>query len=88
MPHLLNALWDEDFFFGRETLVAGLQQRRLSSSCACRVRPCGSGKSSLAIRGLIPSLREHRPGLQVVNLLGVRGDLLCLYAAATAVGSR
>ncbi len=59
---------DREFFFGRETLVADLVQRLEAEPFLALLGPSGSGKSSAALAGLVPTLREAQPELQLAYL--------------------
>jgi WD40 repeat protein/class 3 adenylate cyclase len=48
---------DAPYFFGREQLVGELAARTVGSGFLAVVGPSGSGKSSVVLAGLIPSLR-------------------------------
>ena len=56
------------FFFGREQLVAELQQALSKDNFLAVLGPSGSGKSSVVLAGLIPQLRAEQPSLQMAYL--------------------
>ncbi|MEJ2733209.1 MAG: CHAT domain-containing protein [Anaerolineae bacterium] len=59
---------DQEFFFGREALIADLVQRLEVQPFLALLGPSGSGKSSAALAGLVPALREAQPELQLAYL--------------------
>jgi hypothetical protein len=59
---------DWEFFFGREALVAGLQERLAKHGFLAVLGPSGSGKSSLVLAGLVHKLQEQENGLQFAYL--------------------
>ena len=61
-------LEDREFFFGREALVARLQERLTEHSFLAILGPSGSGKSSLALAGLVPALQARSPGHRLAYL--------------------
>ena len=61
---LVAFIYDERaFFFGREALIADLQQRLDEHPFLAVLGPSGSGKSSLVLAGLIPALEARHPDL-------------------------
>lgn len=56
------------FFFGRDALVAALLERLGDGRFLAVAGPSGAGKSSAVLAGLVPALRERRPGLRLVYL--------------------
>jgi WD40 repeat protein len=59
---------EEEFFFGREALVETLVERLKTQRFLALLGPSGSGKSSVALAGLVPALRRTRPDLQLAYL--------------------
>lgn len=57
---------DRDDFHGREALVGALAQRLDEERFLALVGPSGSGKSSLALAGLVPALRRRATGRVLV----------------------
>lgn len=51
-------------FFGREDDSDRVTHHLLAQRLTCLVGPSGTGKSSLAAAGVLPRLRQHRPGLK------------------------
>jgi WD40 repeat protein/energy-coupling factor transporter ATP-binding protein EcfA2 len=56
------------FFFGREPLVQELKQKLVGEHFLAVVGKSGCGKSSLVLAGLVPTLQEEQPELQLVYL--------------------
>ncbi len=56
------------FFFGREALMGALLEQLERKRFLAISGPSGSGKSSLVLAGILPSLRAKRPGLGLVYL--------------------
>jgi WD40 repeat protein len=56
---------DAEFFFGREALVERLRQRLADGNFLVVIGPSGSGKSSLVMAGLVPTLQRSVPGVRV-----------------------
>jgi formylglycine-generating enzyme required for sulfatase activity/energy-coupling factor transporter ATP-binding protein EcfA2 len=60
----------QSLFFGREPLVEQLMETLASSRLVALIGPSGSGKSSAALAGLLPKLREgkstHLPSWHIV----------------------
>nr|MBD2222450.1 CHAT domain-containing protein [Calothrix sp. FACHB-1219] len=59
---------NQKFFFGREKLVAQLQQKLEKENFLAVFGASGSGKSSLVLAGLIPALKEKQPDLQMAYM--------------------
>lgn len=59
---------DQQFFFGRESLIERLRQRLNQSAFLAVLGPSGSGKSSLVLAGLLPVLLRQQPGLQIITM--------------------
>src|SRR5262249_24956868 len=59
---------DREFFFGRETLIARLEEKLAGHNFLAVLGPSGSGKSSLVLAGLIPALRAKEPRLRMTYL--------------------
>ncbi|HEX2326327.1 MAG TPA: hypothetical protein VHQ00_13095, partial [Chloroflexota bacterium] len=59
---------DREFFFGREALVARLQEHLTEHPFLAILGPSGSGKSSLALAGLVPALQARSPGHRLAYL--------------------
>ncbi|AGP51966.1 helix-turn-helix domain-containing protein [Streptomyces rapamycinicus] len=60
---------DHERFFGRDQLVADVQELVLRRRFAAVVGLSGSGKSSLLRAGLIPALRADGPSLAAIRIL-------------------
>ncbi len=56
------------FFFGRELLVAELQQALSKDNFLAVLGPSGSGKSSVVLAGLIPQLQKQQTNLHMAYL--------------------
>ncbi|AFZ57906.1 CHAT domain-containing protein [Anabaena cylindrica] len=54
---------NREFFFGREQLIAQLQEKLTEHNFLAVLGASGSGKSSVVLAGLIPLLQEKQPGL-------------------------
>jgi hypothetical protein len=54
---------DREFFFGRENLIAALRRKVAEHRFLPVLGPSGSGKSSLVLAGLIPTLQRAEPNL-------------------------
>ena len=52
---------DSGLFFGRDRFIDELRDRVLTHALVGLVGPSGSGKSSIALAGLVPRLRGERP---------------------------
>ncbi|MCP4376147.1 MAG: CHAT domain-containing protein [bacterium] len=59
---------DREFFFGRKSLMQTLQQKLEQDRFLAVLGPSGSGKSSVVLAGLIPSLQEENSDLRMVYL--------------------
>ncbi|QDL11352.1 hypothetical protein DP113_28660 [Brasilonema octagenarum UFV-E1] len=59
---------NREFFFGREELIAQLQQKLTEHNFLAVLGGSGSGKSSLVLAGLIPKLQEKQIGLLSVYM--------------------
>ncbi|MBW4625721.1 MAG: PD40 domain-containing protein [Brasilonema octagenarum HA4186-MV1] len=59
---------NREFFFGREELIAQLQQKLTEHNFLAVLGGSGSGKSSLVLAGLIPKLQEKQTGLVSVYM--------------------
>ncbi len=56
---------DQEFFFGREGLINTLIGRLDEYPFLAVLGASGSGKSSLVLAGVVPTLHQQKPGLQV-----------------------
>ena len=56
---------NREFFFGREQLIAQLQQELTEHNFLAVLGASGSGKSSVVLAGLIPAIHEQQPSLVV-----------------------
>ena len=74
---------DREFFFGRETLVGELDARLSERPFLAVVGPSGSGKSSLVLAGLLPTLRQQDPDLQTTSFTPGSDPVAQLAAALT-----
>ncbi|MGF2040561.1 MAG: eIF2A-related protein [Nostoc sp. CmiVER01] len=61
-------LENREFFFGREQLIAQLQQKLAQDNFLPVLGASGSGKSSLVLAGLIPALQSQQPNLQMAYM--------------------
>jgi hypothetical protein len=59
---------DREFFFGREGLIARLEGKLAEHNFLAVLGPSGSGKSSLVLAGLIPTLQAKESHLQMAYL--------------------
>ncbi|WP_313707867.1 nSTAND1 domain-containing NTPase [Planktothrix agardhii] len=59
---------DQEFFFGRELLIENLKKRLTEHPFLAVVGNSGSGKSSLVLAGLIPSLQTQQNDLKLAYL--------------------
>lgn len=59
---------NHEFFFGREALIAQLEQQLTKHKFLAIFGASGSGKSSVVLAGLIPFLQKKQPGLEMVYL--------------------
>ena len=59
---------DREFFFGREALIEHLRQKLADYPFLAVLGPSGSGKSSLVLAGLLPTLQAQEPNLQMAYL--------------------
>ncbi|BAY14861.1 WD-40 repeat-containing protein [Anabaenopsis circularis NIES-21] len=59
---------NREFFFGREQLISQLQQKLTEHNFLAVLGASGSGKSSVVLAGLIPTLQEKQPGLALAYL--------------------
>lgn len=72
---------DRALFFGREQLVARLDARLAEHPFLALLGSSGSGKSSLALAGLVPAVERRRPGLRWVRTTPGAEPLARLEAA-------
>ncbi|MEJ6486827.1 CHAT domain-containing protein [Nostoc punctiforme UO1] len=61
-------LEDCEFFFGREQLIAQLQEKLAQDNFLPVLGASGSGKSSVVLAGLIPALQSQQPNLQMAYI--------------------
>ncbi|MBD2494311.1 SUMF1/EgtB/PvdO family nonheme iron enzyme [Nostoc sp. FACHB-280] len=61
-------LEDREFFFGREQLIAQLQEKLAQDNFLPVLGASGSGKSSVVLAGLIPALQSQQPNLQMAYM--------------------
>ncbi|MEH2113502.1 nSTAND1 domain-containing NTPase [Nostoc sp.] len=54
---------NREFFFGREQVIVQLQQKLAEHNFLAVLGASGSGKSSVVLAGLIPTLQQFQPGL-------------------------
>ncbi|MDZ8189931.1 MAG: CHAT domain-containing protein [Nostoc sp. ChiSLP02] len=59
---------NREFFFGREQLIAQLQEKLTEHNFLAVLGASGSGKSSVVLGGLIPLLQEKQPDLQLAYM--------------------
>lgn len=72
---------DQEFFFGREGLVARLRERLVRDKFLAVLGSSGCGKSSVVLAGLVPALRAGEPELAPVVLVPGADPLARLDAA-------
>jgi WD40 repeat protein len=75
---------DREFFFGREVLTDRLMRRIKTERFLAVLGASGSGKSSLILAGLLPSLKEDNPAVFVPGTDPLRA---LEEALATSIGS-
>lgn len=63
------------FFFGREDLVARLSERLLLHRFLAVLGPSGSGKSSVVLAGVVPTLQRRNPALRIAYMTPGREPL-------------
>ncbi|MEH1819141.1 MAG: SUMF1/EgtB/PvdO family nonheme iron enzyme [Nostoc sp.] len=59
---------NREFFFGRDELIAQLQQRLSEHNFLAVLGASGSGKSSLVLAGLIPALQQQQSDLAIAYM--------------------
>ncbi|MBD2494307.1 SUMF1/EgtB/PvdO family nonheme iron enzyme [Nostoc sp. FACHB-280] len=59
---------NREFFFGRDELIAQLQQKLTEHNFLAVLGASGSGKSSLVLAGLIPALQQQQPSLAIAYM--------------------
>jgi WD40 repeat protein/energy-coupling factor transporter ATP-binding protein EcfA2 len=86
----LNAFRPEDgeFFFGRELLIQKLQNKLAEDNFLAVLGPSGSGKSSVVLAGLIPSLQMQQKGLQMAYMTPSTEPLVQLETTLSKVQDR
>ncbi|MCC5639230.1 CHAT domain-containing protein [Nostoc sp. CHAB 5844] len=76
---------NREFFFGREQLIAQLQHKLTEHNFLAVLGASGSGKSSVVLAGLIPTLQEKQPGLTLAYLTPSSNPTEQLQASLSAV---
>jgi len=76
---------DQEFFFGREKLIADLKQKLTTPQFLAVLGPSGSGKSSLILAGLVPQLLVQQPELKSAYLTPSYDPLAQLTKAQESV---
>jgi len=76
---------DQEFFFGRELLIENLKKRLTEHPFLAVVGNSGSGKSSLVLAGLIPSLQKQKTDLKVAYLTPKSDPIAQLNASLSQV---
>lgn len=74
------------FFHGRKALVAALVERLETQPLMPVLGSSGSGKSSVVMAGVIPTLQDRQPSLQVAQMKPGDDPLARLEAALGALG--
>src|SRR5262249_13783972 len=59
---------NREFFFGREALIQRLERKLADHPFLAVLGPSGSGKSSVVLAGLIPSLQVRQSNLAIAYL--------------------
>ncbi|WP_413198593.1 eIF2A-related protein [Nostoc piscinale] len=76
---------NREFFFGREQLITQLQQKLAEHNFLAVLGASGSGKSSVVLAGLIPTLQEKQPDLVLAYLTPNNNPSEQLQASLSAV---
>ncbi|ALF51779.1 WD40 repeat-containing protein [Nostoc piscinale CENA21] len=76
---------NREFFFGREQLITQLQQKLAEHNFLAVLGASGSGKSSVVLAGLIPTLQEKQPDLALAYLTPNTNPSEQLQASLSAV---
>jgi hypothetical protein len=76
-----------EFFKGREELVEKLVTRLAGHSFLAVLGPSGCGKSSLVLAGLVPTLRDTEPDLQMAYMTPGNDPCAQLAASLDATGA-
>ncbi|MBD2593023.1 CHAT domain-containing protein [Nostoc spongiaeforme FACHB-130] len=76
---------NREFFFGREQLITQLQQKLSEHNFLAVLGASGSGKSSVVLAGLIPTLQEKQPDLVLAYLTPNNNPSEQLQASLSAV---
>jgi hypothetical protein len=77
---------DHEFFFGREEMVAQLEETLGRAHFLAVLGASGSGKSSVVLAGLLPGLRSREPDLRLATMTPGRTPLARLEASLAAAG--
>ncbi|MCP4284026.1 MAG: CHAT domain-containing protein [Gammaproteobacteria bacterium] len=77
---------DQEFFFGREALVQKLVRRLKQDPFLAVLGPSGSGKSSVVLAGLIPTLQEENSALRMAYLTPGNDPLSQLETSVAELG--
>jgi WD40 repeat protein len=75
---------DRPFFFGREAWTAKLKKRLSRHNFLAVLGPSGSGKSSVVLAGVIPTLQDEEPGLELIYLTPGQDPLASLESRLAA----
>ncbi|BAY91237.1 MULTISPECIES: nSTAND1 domain-containing NTPase [unclassified Tolypothrix] len=76
---------NREFFFGREKLIAQLQEKLREHNFLAVLGASGSGKSSVVLAGLIPALQEKEPNLVVSYMTPNNNPIAQLQATLAGV---
>ncbi|QLE55331.1 CHAT domain-containing protein [Nostoc sp. TCL26-01] len=79
---------NREFFFGREQLIAQLQQKLREDNFLAVLGASGSGKSSVVLAGLIPVLEQQQPGLVTVYMTPSSNPIEQLQASFAQVSGQ
>ncbi|BBD60737.1 WD-40 repeat-containing protein [Nostoc sp. HK-01] len=81
-------LEDREFFFGRDQLIAKLQEKLAQDNFLPVLGASGSGKSSLVLAGLIPALQSQPPNLQMAYMTPTSEPIAALQTSLSTFQSQ
>jgi WD40 repeat protein len=81
-------LEDREFFFGREQLIAQLQEKLAQDNFLPVLGASGSGKSSVVLAGLIPALQSQQPNLQMAYMTPTSEPITVLQTSLSTFQSQ